>query len=260
MSVTDRPTVPNDACQHKVATHLHGTRACYTLDGCRCDECQDARKRYDRHRARWTGEFPLTQSPYVDAEPVRRHLNRYIGHGMSTRRIAELTGVPNGAIGKLIYGIPKEGRPPSRQIRRENADRLLACPFDVADGARVDAREAKAIVAELVARGWAKAEIGRRLTGPQARSLQAVRTETVTAGNLRALRRLLALAVPQRVHGPTGKLYTPQTDHRWRHIEPNTHGVPPDPDAPAFLAQAKGKLRCGICDEPLATHPMRRCA
>lgn len=49
MPETDRPTIPNDACQHPVAIHRHGTLACYTEDSCRCTGCKTARAAYDHH-------------------------------------------------------------------------------------------------------------------------------------------------------------------------------------------------------------------
>src|SRR5690606_23524673 len=54
-----------------------------------------------------------------------------------------------------------------------------------------------------------KAEIGRRIHGPQARSLQVAGGRQVRVGTLRTLRELLVEPVPARVHSPTGKLYHP---------------------------------------------------
>lgn len=253
----DRPTFPNKTCEHKVAEHIHGTHACYVLDRCRCDDCRAATRRYENHRSKWAREFPYIEPPLIDAQPVRRRVKRLIDAGMGLKRIAEVSGVPHGAISKLIYGDYVTGRKPSRRVRRETAERLLGCPYDLGDGAKVDATEAKAIVTELVARGWAKRSIARRIgDNPNAGGLQSVNSPLVMAGTLRSLRLLLDEPVPLRRHGPTGKMYQPKTDHEWHHIPPSTPGVPgedaPASELPEFVG--KGELRCDICGEPLAGH------
>lgn len=220
----DAPTEPNEACHHKVATHYHGTHACYVLDRCRCVPCKNANRAYEKHRRAWAREFPYTDPPLVDAEPARRRVLDLVSQGMSLKRVAEVSGVPHGALSKLIYGI-KGQRPPNRRVRSETADKLLACPLDVADGARVDAAEAKAIVAELLARGWSKTAIAQRVVGPNAWGLQSVQYSTVRAGTLRRLRELLYEEVPLRRHW-RGHMYEPRPDYEWRDIEPTTPGVP----------------------------------
>lgn len=255
MSVTDRPVAPNDACGHKEADHWHGTHACYVLDQCRCLPCTRSNTRYERSRAKWlAGVVP---HPMVDAEPARRHVVELMDGGMSTKRIAKKAGVSNSTLGKLVYGIPTQGRPPSKKIHRETAAKILDARLDVADGAKVDGREARRIVQELLKRGWWKAEISRRISNnPNAYALQATnKGKKVTAGTLRALRRLLTEPVPKRVHAPTGKLYDPSTGH-WGAVNPTTPGVPPDD-----TLRARGELACGICGDPLVEHPItRRCA
>ena len=222
MSVTDLPTVPNEACAHKIANHMHGTRACYTLDSCRCDDCQEARLRYDRRRKKWLGAFPQLPAPMVDAAPVRVHLESLMGEGMGPKRIAEVSRVPHGAISKLLYGDYK-GRPPSKTITRRNAEILLGLELDLADGARIPKIEAVLIVDELLARGWTKTGLSGRFGSYPGNLL---RGPTTTAGTLRALRRLLLEPVPLRKHGPTGKLYRPNPGYEPQHVPPQTLGVP----------------------------------
>jgi transcriptional regulator with XRE-family HTH domain len=273
----DNPTAPNDACGHKIADHWHGTNACYVLDRCRCEPCRTAARLYWHVRRQWAREFPYVDPPLVDADPVRAHVDRLVAAGMGRKRIAEVSGVPHGAIWKLMEGDPQRGSPPSVKVRRETAQAILDCPYTIADGARVDATEARAIIAELVARGWAKAEIARRVTGPDAYSLQVAKkgARTVQAGKLRALRALLIEPVPMRVHGPTGKLYQPKPGYRHRRIPANTPGVPPErQERPLRAAEtpsrtyrdvtplkANGKLLCRVCGKPLVAHSItQRCA
>lgn len=257
----NRPTFPNEACEHKVAEHVHGTHACYVLDRCRCDDCRIANRCYERERTKWLAG--AVKAPFVDAKPVRRRIRRLMDAGMGPKRIAVVSGVPHGAISKLIYGDYVTGRKPSRKVRRETADKLLDCPYDLGDGAKVDATEAKAIISELAARGWSRRAIARRIGNPKANGLQCVTTPTVMAGTLRSLRLLLDEPVPLRRHGPTGRMYQPKTDHIWLHVPPTTPGVP-GKGAPASTTVgppeiepiAKGLLRCNICGEPLAGHSL----
>lgn len=259
MNPYDRPTVPNEDCEHKQTTHVHGTHACYVLDRCRCDDCRTANLAYEKHRRQWARQFPLVDPPYVDAGPARRHVQVLADSGMGPKRVAQVTGVSHGSISKLLYGDYATGRPPSKRIKRETARKLLACPLDVADGIKVDGTEARAIVAELVARGWTKVAIGKRVHGPQARSLQ-LRGGDVFASTVRTLRQLLEEPVPPR-YSRWGTLITPPV-YEWQHIPPTTPGVPAEGRVLSIVAaQAKRQLTCEVCGEPLVTHPItRRCA
>jgi hypothetical protein len=98
----------------------------------------------------------------------------------------------------------------------------------------VDSAEAWLIVDELLARGWWKAEIARRVTGPDALSLQ-MGDRQVFAGTLRILRGLQLEPVPKRYHSPTGQWLTPKRDHKPRLIDPTTPGVPISPDLAALV-------------------------
>lgn len=266
MRETDSPTIPNQACEHPRVTHYHGTRACYTLDGCRCRDCQAARKRYDRRRSKWIGEFPTLPPARVDAEPIRAHLHDLMEQGMGAKRIAHVSGVPHGAVSKLLYGDYVRGSQPSKKISRRNAEKLLALELDLADGAPVPKDEAVAIVDELVARGWSKSAIAQRIVGPSARSLQIGRGPTVQAGTIRALRPLLHERVPPRTHAPTGKKYHVNVDHEWQHVAPSTPGVPIDwkPGSAEWLRVMRAGLKSAVEDSirrhgrivPMATREM----
>jgi hypothetical protein len=241
----------NPPCLHKQTDHQCGTNARYVLDGCRCADCGAARKAADRRRIKYNAG--ITRHPMVDAGPVREHCEMLMAAGMGPKRIAVVSGVPHGAVSKLIYGDYTRGMAPSRRLRRETAIKLLWTRLDVADGAKVPAGEAKRIVRELVRRGWTKAEIGRRVSGPQAVALQAVNFRTVLAGTLRTLRALMEEPVPLRVHSPTGKMYQPNPDHRHRRVTPTTPGVP------VVEYETVGTLRCEVCGGLVADHSTTGC-
>jgi len=265
MSVTDRPTVPNDTCEHKVADHMHGTHACYVLDRCRCPDCSASNAAYERSRSLWLAG--VKPHPYTDARPVRAHVKSLMDEGMGLKRIRDVSGVPSGVLWKLVYGKKVKGRQrPSKQVRRDTARKLLATHLDLAAGAKVPVVEARSIVDELIARGWTKTSIARHVHGPHAVALQVAqphRTE-ITVGHLAILRQLLYRPVPDRIHGPTGRPYTPKPKRPPSDVDFTTPGVPiptnaqpptavrsvPVPPPPSMA----GKLTCRGCGRPLADH------
>lgn len=246
----------------------HGTHACYSMNFCRCDECRQAHCEYERRRKLWRGEFPRVPPPLVDARPARRHVRQLMARGMSHRRIAQLAGVPTSAVGALIYGRFDRA---AKRIRRQTAEKLLAVEYTALGIMKVPAAEALAIVDELLARGWWKAELGRRLDGPQAKSLQIAKTGSgmVEASTILKLRPLLEEPVPMRQHARTGKYYIPK-GRPPRRVPQSTEGMYTDPDEvlepiepvkPVKELVGRGFLRCKVCDQPLIAHSItQRCA
>jgi hypothetical protein len=176
--------------------HGEGTHSCYSLCGCRCWPCVTARSDYDqkRHKANAYGK-----SLMVDAEPVREHVRslmckgkRGAHHkGVGLKQIVKVSGVAQGTLWKLMYGAP-DRKGPSRKVRRATAEKLLAVTFDdVADGTSLPGRETLRQVDEMVAGGFAKAELARYLTGnPKAYALQVGQSGRVSAGNARKIEEL----------------------------------------------------------------------
>ena len=73
-------------CLHPGMPHRHGTRAAYVADNCHCTPCRVANRAAEQHRtaALRKGSW----QPYVDAEPVRAHLNQLRKHGVVKTEIA----------------------------------------------------------------------------------------------------------------------------------------------------------------------------
>lgn len=214
-------------CLHEVADHRCGTRARYALDQCRCPECRLANTRYERTRLTWLSR--AVPHPRVDAEPARRHIRGLIGAGMGLRVIGKVTGLSTGTLGKLLYGIPSQGRPPSRTVARRTADKILSTTLRLADGQKltdsVARQETRAIIEELLARGWTRAAIGQRVHGPGATSLQVHPSRRgVSAGTLATLRQLLTEYPPARRH-PRGGTYPPKAKREPRYVRCDTPGV-----------------------------------
>lgn len=175
-------------CHHKNVRHEHGTRNAYVLDKCRCRPCRDATAAYhrdvERQKAyqRW--------EPYVDAEPARAHVLDLMRQGMGWKRICAAAGVSNGGMTKLLYGKrrPDGSRTPSKRIRPETADRLLAVRLDLADGSTVPAIGAQRRIQGLVAIGWSQAKLAKRLGWTGANLGQVVhQRDTVTVETHRAI-------------------------------------------------------------------------
>jgi len=176
----------------------HGTRARYVCGpdehdragrGCRCTPCTQANRQAEDHRARMKlyGQW----RPYVDAAPAREHLRALAAAGIGWRRAAQLAGVASGAVSKLLYGGPG-GRPPSRGIRPETEQKLLAVravPESLSAGARTDAAGTRRRVQALVAAGYSQAILAGRL-GIQRSNFQLATCDQVTAGTAQAVREL----------------------------------------------------------------------
>lgn len=151
------------ACLHKETDHQHGTYACYTLDKCRCIPCAEAASAYEQDRTRqqaygrWNG--------YVDAEPARKHVRALMDAGMGLKRIVAVGGASQGTLWKLMYGKRRRdgSQIPSRRIKPEVAERLLAVTVDLAEGAVVAPIGTTRRVQALVAVGWSMAKIAERI-------------------------------------------------------------------------------------------------
>lgn len=107
-------------CVHR-REHRHGTVQRYNQDKCRCVPCRKAIADYRRSRrgpvgyGRW--------SAYVDARPVRAHVRDLMVAGEGWKAIAELAGISQQTVQRLLYGI--HGQPPSVRMLRRTAGALL---------------------------------------------------------------------------------------------------------------------------------------
>lgn len=218
MASVDRTPKP---CLHKQAQHQHGTYACYTLGSCRCEPCSAAQSAYCRDLARRHAEsaWDPERSPFVDAEPVRAHVNGLRDQGMGAKRIAAAAGISNGAMTKLLYGtyattgtgkgagrygVGELHRGPSERLRRETAERILAVRLELGHGSRVDAVGSVRRVRALVALGWSQSKLAARL-GVLPGNLHLARgctsTTYATALAVRALYDELCMTLPpQEAH------------------------------------------------------------
>ena len=172
----------------------HGTRARYVLGpgpgrgpGCRCDACTAANRAAETNRSRAIlyGRW----QPYVDAWPVREHLQTLAAAGIGHRRVGELSGVSSGSLSKILYGGPGN-RPPSRRIRPHTAEAILAVrpgPEQLAPSALVDSTGTRRRAQALVATGWSQARLAGELGLTAANFCGMLRRDQVTAATALAV-------------------------------------------------------------------------
>ena len=190
-AAVDRTPKP---CLHPIARHEHGTYAAYTLDKCRCHPCVAAAVDYERTRLRRIA-YGRWQ-PYVPAEPARQHVRALMSAGVGLKRIATLTGVPQGTLWKLIYGKTRTGgdRRRTARVRQSTHDELLALrpTLDNLSGrAHVDGTGTRRRLQALVALGWSQAQLAARLgMNPSTLSRIIDTDRPVRAATARAVRDL----------------------------------------------------------------------
>jgi hypothetical protein len=176
--------------------------ASYKWRRCRCAGCYEANRTYERRRNRLLA-YGRWQ-PYVDAEPVRRHVRGLMAAGMGWQHIARMAGVPGGSLSKLLYG--QGARPPSRRIRPGTAARLLAVRptlQTLAAGARVDPTGTRRRMQAMAAVGWPLGEQARRLGRGLSNYSKTLDSRWCTAGTARAVAGLYEQL--SMVPGPSGR-------------------------------------------------------
>jgi hypothetical protein len=125
----------------------------YKIDRCRCKDCTKASSDYQRTRTRMTA-YGRWQ-PFVDAEPVRQHINQLRAAHIGTARIAELAGVAQRVVSSLIW--QPEGKAPRTKVRPETAQAILAVTASLesaADKGLVSTTGSRRRVHALAALGW----------------------------------------------------------------------------------------------------------
>ena len=96
----------------------------YRLDGCRCYICAFARSEYDENRNRAIAYG--TWNPWVDAEPVRKHIRSVQSCGVGLRRIGDAAGVTRKRLQSILSGRPERGTGPQERVRPAIAAAILA--------------------------------------------------------------------------------------------------------------------------------------
>jgi hypothetical protein len=188
-------------CIHPGTPHIHGERVAYVKDRCRCTPCTTANTAESRHakRQQTYGRW----DPYVDAAPVRAHIQTLRDGGVSYDQIAHVANTSTSHIRELAGTVRRSGnRPAIRRVRPNTADRIMsihATTVDHPHGSLVDATGTRRRLQALAAVGWSQpnlaTELGRNLSSLN-RSMTAGRVLAGTAEQVRTLYDQLWLIAP----------------------------------------------------------------
>lgn len=180
-----------------------------------CSRC------YERERSRLHA-YGRWESSYVDAQPVRDHIQALRDAGIGNKRLRELTGVSHNTIQVIMTGRPERGTGPSRKVLRRTADKILGVPVPevdfqfVAAGRVVRAIGATRRLQALVANGYSQREVCRRLGWTwegNSTDLFLGRAEHMTAGRARQVAELFSQL--QMVPGTNSRARTRARANGW---------------------------------------------
>lgn len=155
--------------------------------------------------------------PYVDATRAREHVQNLLAANMGPVQIAKVSGVPHGAISKLLYGDYARGMAPSKRIRRETEAKLLAVEATVdtlADAALMPSLGTVRRIQALHALGWPLSEVARRIGVHRAsldRTLKAAQVQAGTARRVRGVYEELCMTP-----GPSLRARKSAAEKRWK--------------------------------------------
>ncbi|MFD9263709.1 hypothetical protein [Streptomyces sp. NPDC059538] len=128
----------------------HGSLSRRKHHGCKCRDCCEALRAYNR--SRYAAQVAGTWQPFVDAEPVRRHLIKLIQVGITPNRVTELTGLPRRTIDGFLK---RQGmKPRKRSTTADIASKILAIEVRPDLAAKVPATGTQRRIQALVAIGW----------------------------------------------------------------------------------------------------------
>ncbi|MER7213557.1 hypothetical protein ABT340_41395 [Streptosporangium sp. NPDC000239] len=131
----------------------------------------------------------------MDAQPVREHVQRLGEFGLGWQRIAALAGVSGFPVARLLYGVPSEGRAPSKRIKTQTAEKLLAVRPDLdvlAGTAMIHSAGTQRRIQALCVVGWSLSEQARRAGRHPSNYAMFLTRPRVTAANARDVRDLCA--------------------------------------------------------------------
>jgi plasmid maintenance system antidote protein VapI len=160
----------------------HNTLTCYTNYGCRRPECVERKRAWARERDRSLKAG--TWQPFVDATPVREHIQQLLESNITIDAIARTVGVPRESIIDFTHQ-----RRRSRGLRHSTdpqlAAKILAVTPDTIDAGRVDATGSHRRIQALIAAGWPLIHIGRQFGMHEQRPEQILRCKRVYAATRR---------------------------------------------------------------------------
>ena len=164
---------------------LHGTRAKYVAEKCRCEPCTDANRRYQRERDRHTRRvaygIEAPRTAYIDATEARDHLRWLSSVGVGRTQVHLRTGIAISSIDKIRTGQRRKARPATIEAI------LAVGRSHVADGTLIDARTTWRKINDLKRAGYSQAWIARQLGSTAVNPALQVGKRKVTAGTARKI-------------------------------------------------------------------------
>ena len=163
------------------ATKPHGARVRYIL-GCRCLPCRAANSRYESERlaARKNGDW----NGVVSSDAARTHLRKLRRRGVGLRAVADVTGISR----TILQGIASGAR---AQCRKRTETAILAVDGGARSGGSiVPAGKTWRIIRHLLAEGYTKSELARRLGSKAKTPALQIRTDFVLASTAAKVERL----------------------------------------------------------------------
>lgn len=168
---------------------LHGTRTRYITHKCRCEQCRQAIRDYERKRLRRKGYFdasPVDWEAYlVSAAEARRHLLWLAENGIGLKSVKAVSGVNHNTLWAIKTGHRK-------RIYGATRDRILGVTrgdvLSARDGVRVPGAETWRLIDEILAAGFSRAFVAQAL-GSNTPALQLSR-EWVTSKHMREVMQL----------------------------------------------------------------------
>ncbi len=177
----------------------HGTRTRYARGPdendqpgpCRCDDCRRANREVSNriYRLQAYGQW----RPFVDAGPVRAHIEMLGRVGIKPKRVAELAGIAPQLVARIVNGVPSRNVAPSKRVRAATAEAILAVqasPGLLKDRARIDGTGTRRRLQALAALGWSQSRLADRLGMAKTNVGIAMHADGVRADTARKVRRL----------------------------------------------------------------------
>lgn len=191
MNQPDRTPKP---CHHTNTSHVHGTRACYVHDKCRCYPCNYANTQYV---AGLTKDLLYGRDRLVDAGPARTHIRTLQSAGLGWKTIAARAGLAPSVINNILWGRPLPDdtrRPPTRRITPDTEARILAVPVptltELAGGTPVDPTGTMRRLQALHTLGWTILAIARQANMDRQALDRAMHGQGVTAATAKTVARI----------------------------------------------------------------------
>lgn len=181
----------------------HGSLSRHKYHGCKCETCYEGYRSYQRSRHRRRGYG--TWEPFVDAEPIRQHLLKLKGHGISYIQVAEIAGLYPPTVGGFLYAL-NANRPRKKRATREVAEKILAVTVEQGTPRLVDSIGTARRLHALARLGWPMKTLGPHI---------GVNPATVNR-----------LALQEKVHADTAKAVEACYE-QLRGQKPEDHGVVP---------------------------------